>query len=442
MIEDSMAQNRFWPESRFAELMRVSAGRLSIGILYLLIFNIASDGSWSTYISGLLPALFLGPLIYLLAWREGWHRFTAGQGTSFIGVTMIAFCFFATLSTFANPLPEDKWLPLLGSYVVPVVLFYAVSVLRMNESQVRRSMLAVAIGAMIPLLLGAWEFYKIYGIPTGIDLLESRYNIVRMQDYMDKTFGNTSNMAAYLAILIPTIGAALLTYWHNGYARALLSFTLLLALAHVLIVQSRTLFIVLTLVFPVIALFYRLRFGAAIFLLLATVAAIVVPILSALDQFLGNTVGAVADLNDDSSVADRFEAMHAGYRILMDHFSFGVGPGNSLLYNPFTSAHEYILQQGSEIGAVGVPLAISLSVAYALRGFALFRSRELDSYRNVRFAMIIGPATYYIYGVVANMPISQSVLVPWVGLTSLLAGASFIRVEPTNQTDAQSEMQV
>lgn len=437
-----MIQSRHEPRSRFAELTDATAGKLSIGLLYFLLLNIASDGSWSTFVSGLIPALFLGPLMYLLAWREGWHRFTAVRGTSFIGGTMIAFCFFATLSTLANPLPEDRWLPLLGGYVIPVILFYSISVQRLNESQIRRSLLTVAVAALIPLMLGAWEFYKVFGIPTGVDLLESRYNLFRMQGYMDKTFGNTGNMAAYLAILIPTIGAALLVYWRERGARTLLIFTLLLAFCHVLIVQSRTLFIVLTLVFPVIALFYRLRFGVMLFVLLIVAAAIVVPILTAVDRFLENTVGAAAGLNADNSVDERFAAMQAAYQILKDHLSFGVGPGNSMSYNPFTSAHEYILQQGSEIGAIGIPLAILMTGAYVFRGFLLFRARALDPYCKVRFAMMIGPITYYVYGVIANMPLAQSVMMPWIGLTSLLAGASFIHVTPTIQTHVQPELQI
>jgi O-antigen ligase len=431
MIENSMTSGR--PRSRFAELMDCSAGDLSIGILYFLILIIASDGAWSTVISGLFPALFFGPAIYLLAWRQGWHQFIAVDGTAPIGVTLIGFCFFAALSTLGNPLPEDGWLPLLGCYVLPMVLFYAVSVMRLNDVQFRYILLAVALGALIPLIWGAWEFYKEWGIPTGVDLLESRYDTSRMAGYMSKTFGNTGNMAAFLAILIPTMGAALLTYWRSRRARLLLSFTLLVALLHVLIVQSRTLFIVLTLAFPLLAFFYRLRFGAIFFLLLVVVAAIVVPVLTAVDQFFSSTVGAAASLNDDNSVSERFEAMQAALQILKDNFSFGVGPGNSLLFNPYTSAHEYILQQGSEIGVVGIPLAILLTAAYVLRLIKLYMVRASDPYCNIRFAMMIGPVTYFIYGVIANMPIAENVETPWVGLTSLLAGATFIRITPAVQ---------
>jgi O-antigen ligase len=439
MNENSISQNAGWPRGRFAELMNASAGVVSIAILYFLTLIIASDGHWSTIISGLFPALFLAPAMYLLAWREGWHRFTAVNGTAPIGVALLGFCFFATLSTLANPLPEDGWLVVLGCYVMPAVLFYAVSVLRLSEAQVRRMLLIVALGALIPLIWGAWEFYKEWGIPTGIDLLESRYNIVRMSGYMSKTFGNTGNMAAFLAIVMPTLGAALVTYWRDRRARTLLGLTLLVALVHVLIVQSRTLFIVLSLVFPVIAWFYRLRFGAIFFLLLLAIAAVVIPVLTAVDQFIESTVGAAAGLNDDNSVSERFEAMHAAYQLMRDHLSFGVGPGNSLLLNPFTSAHEYILQQGSEIGLVGIPLAILLAGAYVIRLYSLFRARVLDPYCKARFAMMIGPVTYFIYGVIANMPLAQNVETPWVGLISLLAGASFIRIAPRNQSNKQPE---
>jgi O-antigen ligase len=440
MTENAIIQHHGWPRSRAAEFTKVSAGGLSIGILYFLILIIASDGAWSTIISGLFPALFLAPVMYLLAWREGWHRFTAANGATPLVVIWLGFCLFATLSTLANPLPEDGWLPLLGCYVMPAMLFHTVSVLQFNESQVRRILLFVALGSLIPLLWGAWEFYKEWGIPTGIDLLESRYNIRRMDGYMSKTFGNTGNMAAFLAILMPTTGAALVTYWRDRGARALLSLTLVVALLHVLIVQSRTLFIVLTLSFPVIGLFYRLRFGAIFVVLLTGMAAIVIPLLTVVDQFLKSTVGAAAGLNEDNSVSERFEAMQAAYQIIKDHYSVGVGPGNSLLLNPFTSAHEYILQQGSEIGVVGIPLAIALTAAYAWRLYTFFRTRAQDPYANVRFAMVIGPVAYLIYGVIANMPLAENVMTPWIGLVSLLGGASFSRIAPVIKSSAQPEI--
>jgi O-antigen ligase len=111
-----------------------------------------------------------------------------------------------------------------------------------------------------------------------------------------------------------------------------------------------------------------------------------------------------------------------------------------LLLNPFTSAHEYILQQGSEIGVVGIPLAIALTAAYAWRLYTLFRTRAQDPYANVRFAMMIGPVAYLIYGVIANMPLAENVMTPWIGLVSLLGGASFSRIAPVIKSSAQPEI--
>jgi hypothetical protein len=53
------------------------------------------------------------------------------------------------------------------------------------------------------------------------------------------------------------------------------------------------------------------------------------------------------------------------------------------------------------------------------------RARASDPYSRVRFAMMLGPITYFAYGVIANMPLAQSIMTPWIRLTSLLAGASF-----------------
>lgn len=426
-----MTRERSWSNSRLADVGRLPAGALSVGLLYFLTLIIASDGAWSTVISGLFPALFLSPAMALLAWRNGWHRFEVVPGTAPIGVALVGFCIFGTASTLLNPLPEDGWLPLLACYVMPIMLYYAVSVQRLTAEQLRRVLLYVAAGALVPLIWGAWEFYHEWGVPTGVELLQSRYDLVRMGDYMAKTFGNTGNMAAFLAIVMPTAGAALVTYWRRRAMRRVLVCMLLVAMVHVLIVQSRTLFIVLALAFPVIAIFYRLRFGVAFFLLIAALGAVVIPVLTAVNEFFESTVGAASGLNEDNSVSERLEAMQFALRILEHNYSFGVGPGNSLLHNPYTSAHEYILQQGSEIGAIGILLAALLTAAVAARVLVLFFRRATDPHARARFAMMIGPATYLAYGVIANMPLAENVETPWIGLTALLAGASFARVTPS-----------
>lgn len=412
-------------------LLDVPAGEVCTALVFLLTFIIASDGSWSTVVSGLFPTLLLCPAIYLLARAQGWHDFNILRAAAPLAVVLFGFMLIAAVSTAVNPFPEDDLLPLLGSYVAPFLLFVVYASVQMDRSQFERLLILVAAGALIPLVWGASEFYREWGIPTGVDLLMSRYKLDRMEGYMSKTFGNTGNMAAYLAILIPSMGAAWFALRGRLAARLLLLAVLAMSMLHVLIVQSRTLFIVLVLCFPLISVFYRLRFGTVAFVLMLGTVAILIPVLTAVDQFLELTVGAVSgegNSNGDQSVSERFEAMSAGIQIIKDHIALGVGPGNSLLKNPFTSAHEYWIQQGSEIGIMGLVLAVALTFGCIARLIALFPARALDPACGLRFAMVIGPATYLIYGVLANMPLSENVMTTWIGLTALLLGASFMKV--------------
>lgn len=418
--------------ARAGHVLGLTAGDLCVAAAWFLVFIIASDGTWSTVVSGLFPGLTIGPLIYLLAREQGWHRNALPQGAGVIAAILCGFAIVAGLSTVTHPLSADGVLPFLGAYVMPLILFVAFSVLRLGEQRITNLMGVIAAGSLVPMLLGAAAFYHEWGIPTGVDLLMSRYDLDRMQGYMSLTFGNTGNMAAYLAILVPSCLAAWFSTRGRRKARCLMFIVLALAFVHVLIVQSRTLFIVLLASFPLISIFYRLRFGSVVFTFLLGCTVVVIPVLTAADQFVELTVGAVSaggNPNGDQSVSERLEAMSAALGILRDNPGLGVGPGNSLTMNPFTSAHEYVLQQGSEIGVIGVLLAAALVLACMLRLLGLYRLRGIDALAGLRFALVIGPFSYLLYGVLANMPLSENVMTPWIGLLSLMLGASFIEPE-------------
>ncbi len=287
--------------------------------------------------------------------------------------------------------------------------------------------IAVTIGALIPLIAGIVAYYSEWGVPTGLELLTSRYDTERMNGYMRATFGNTGNTAAYLALLIPPWFAFLIARNASGGPRVLYVVALTVALAHVLIVESRTLFIVLITVLPLVTYFYRVRFAFSIVGLIVASSLVLFPLLEAGDKALELTFGAFEGTSEDQSLTERLEAMQIGLGLMFDNPALGVGPGNSAKVHIYTSAHQYWINQGEEIGVLGLILSVALSVAVFWRFFSCIQARSIGTFRDRGFPGIAGAAGYMLYGCMANMALSSTVVNAWIGLFAIMLALDSVR---------------
>jgi O-antigen ligase len=408
---------------RFGQL---EVGVLAPPLLVLLAFVIASGNAHWFFWAGLWPSLAIPPLLVLLSLREPGLQLRVPQRSLPMLLALSGMALLAGVSAFAVDLNQISFGMWLSAYLSPVLIYLGFLTVPFRVRLTRAVWFAITIGALIPLTAGLLAYYKEWGIPSALDVLTSRYNLQRMAGYMESTYGNTGNTSALLALLAPA-WLALTLEKGGGTLRALCAAALLVSFLHALIVESRTLLIVLLVMLPLIAIFYRMRIVAAIGGLLLVGGAFVLPLLTEGERALDMTVGAVQGQGSDQSVEERSDAMRLGLRLLMDNPALGVGPGNSIHVNKYTSAHQYWINQGAELGMLGLLLSVVLSVAVFWRFAQLLRRRADGGVDDLRFAGLAGASGYMLYGCIANMSLSASIVNIWIGLFAVMLALDDVR---------------
>ena len=389
---------------------------LILGTIFIVVAGNAIIPIWS----GLLPTMLLIPLAILMR-----HGGTLGSllidraALPWLCATG-ALALLGLLSLLANGGPGLNWATWLSSYVSPIVLYLGVRQYCDDLRFVRQVIMVVLIASMLPLAFGLLQYYREWGIPSGVELLLSRYYIERMDTYMTATFGNTGNTAAYLALVLPVALSTCLTRFTGSAMRWLAFAVVLIALLNAVIVQSRTLLWILLLGVPAILWFYRVRLVGVIVVVALAAGMFVLPFLEALDELFAMSTSVFGGGETDNSVSERLEAMQYGLRTLIDFPALGVGPGNNLFVNPYTSAHQFWLQQGSELGIGGLVASFVMTAAILLRALMLWWRRSGRETNDLAFKCFSGAAMYALYGVIANVALANTFVNSWIGLLAVL----------------------
>lgn len=402
--------------------------RLSLGCALLIAFIVVSGNGSPAWWSGLPASLLLCPFAICFAVATASRKLDITPDQVRMFGILCAMCAVALISLLINPLTKDSVVVWASAYASPIAIYVTFTAVRWDRRGAALLVLIVALGALPILIRGGIAFYKNFGIPTGLELLLARYDLPRMGGYMRATFGNTSNMAAFLALVLPMLLSACLQRTTRIPFKLALIAALALSIIHALIVQSRTLFMVLLPVVIATTTFHGLRFRRTVAALAAALLAVAIPAIGAVDQLVNLTIGSLSGREGDESVNERMNAMRFGLRLVWDHPAFGIGPGNAPLVNPYASAHQFWIQQGSELGLIGLVLSVLFSVAIVgscLRTYWSERGTETGA---LRFTLLIGPASFIAYGTIANMPLAQYNVNTWVGLLTIcVASAAGLR---------------
>jgi hypothetical protein len=402
-------------------------------LLVVMAFVIASGNAHWLLWSGLFPSLLIPPFLLILTMRDVPSRPSIPVSSVPLLAAMSGMAVIGGASALSRPSHTSvvQW---IACYISPLLLYLGCAALPYCRRRASAIWAAITLGALLPLLAGLLAYYTEWGFPNAIEILTSRYSLLRMAGYMDATFGNTANTAALLALLAP---AWLALASARGLARSLrwlCALAVLIAVLHALIVESRTLFIVLVVMLLPVAVFHRRFVMGAVGLAFSYALYKVLPLLAEAQQLLQATASAVSRGGGgggglsgeyDYSVEERFEAMRIGLRLMRDNLTLGVGPGNSPRWNMYTSAHQYWINQGEEIGLLGFVLSVLLCVVVAWRFAALLvQRRELraEPAAQLRFAALAGASGYFLYGSIANMPTADTVVNVWIGLAAIMLG--------------------
>jgi hypothetical protein len=306
---------------------------------------------------------------------------------------------------------------LLWGYLVPFMLFMSLVGLKIDQNDFRWVLTAFALGLAFRFGYGAVAFYFEWGIPSLAELLFARYDLVRMQTYMDVTFGNTGNSASIIAIALPVLVLSMLTKALRATTKLIIGGSIVILALNLLITGSRTGLLIVPVVLVVAAWKMHSRWRYPI--LLALVLAVYLLTEYAGDVFTGSLIS-VLEVNTqaDNSLAERVESIEFGLGILFD-YPLGVGPGASRLYNPYDIAHQFVVAQGSEFGFLGMVFVLLLVGIVALKTLAVTWNSEgtaLPAAAVFRF----GALSWALVAMTANVPVNSGPTIPWIGIPLML----------------------
>ena len=373
----------------------------------------------------LLLPLVVGSAAVFVLWRlaSARYRFVFGHKG---GLNVALGCWFAgaTLSTILNWQTPEVLVTYTSVFVVGAAIFVGLSGVVLSADELDVAVIGLAAGALVPLVAGLAAFVAEWGTPDLPTALSAYRDVMRMALYEAATFGNRGNTAAFLVLLAPILLLTSIDPRKRGWLRAFCAVTLLLVACNLAILQVRAAFVALTVA---VVCVWTFRLGVRRVPWLVAVLASAWFLFAAADPDFGLRLQEqmlpvlTVDTDADASVDQRVQAIEEGWRIFERNWAFGIGPGGALSKHPQDSAHQFQVQEAMEIGVLGLvgSTLFSISVLVAL-GRTMFRRR--DPADEIRFAMLIGPASYVIYAILANVAMGFSSINVWTVLTaSMLA---------------------
>jgi hypothetical protein len=342
------------------------------------------------------------------------------------GLNLALGCWFvaATLSAILNWRTDQVLVTYCIVFASGFAAYVALSGLKLQSGDIDLAIAGLAIGSLFPLVNGLLAFVAEWGVPDLPTALSAYRELMRMSRYEAVTFGNRGNTAAFLVILAPVLLTILFDRRKRASLRALCGITMVPVVLNLAILQVRAAFIVLTIA---LAFIWILKLGfkwlpvfavasAMAFLLVADFAPEIASILS--DQMMPViTVDAEADV----SVQERMSAIREGAKIAQDNWLLGIGPGAALTVHSHDSAHQFQVQQAMETGVLGLFASTLFSIVTLMSLLRTFRARR-DEENNLRFLLLVGPACYVLYAILANATLGFGSVNTWtIVVVSMLA---------------------
>jgi hypothetical protein len=343
------------------------------------------------------------------------------------GVSAALACWFlgATAGTVANWNVDQVLLTYCSVFLAGAVVYVAIARAHLTDIQLEIGILGLVVGSLFPLIGGLHAFVQEWGVPDITTALDAYLNVARMQLYEQATFGNRGNTAAFIVIIAPLFLWIALDVSRRRIVRAICAVALVPVILNVVILGVRA--ELLTLLFA-LAVIWGFKLGirryplfVAAFLLAVIAGVSYSPeVAMTMSDRLGPVMG--VDTEDDKSLMERSESIWEGLAIAERNWQVGIGPGGALAIHSQTSAHQFQVQQFMETGVLGLIGSIGFSVAVLAMLAVTVISGEDGGANNIRFALIIGPASYVVYGLTANAALNVGYVNTWVVLTtSMLA---------------------
>ena len=332
----------------------------------------------------------------------------------------------ATASTIVNMGAEQVVVTYCFVFLTGAGLYILFDGMTLTARELEVAVLGLAIGSLFPLLGGIRAFSQEWGWSDMQTVINAYMASLRMEGYEDATFGNRGNTAAFIMIIAPLFLWLALDKGRTWFTRLYCGAMLVPVLLNLLVLEVRAAFLTLPLG---IALVLGFKAGVQRILYVVVGGAVVIGLLSRfvpddVVTTISDRMRPVVQVDDagDNSVYGRIGAMKEGIAIGERNWLLGIGPGAALALHSLTSSHQLFVQQFMETGVLGLVGSIVFACGVFVILLRTFARGQDGGPNNMRFTLIIGPACFILYGIVANDTFNIEYINPWTVLVvSMLA---------------------
>jgi hypothetical protein len=327
----------------------------------------------------------------------------------FLGMALLA-----TVSLLVNGINEYALACYFGCYPAALIIYLAVRFRTTSNQEYDRAMMVYSVVAMVPLVLGIHAFYTIYGMPDLSILMNARFDET-MDPYRQITWGNVTNTASYLIEIVPLFIVFTLDRAAKFASRCWFGLCSLICLANLLLINTRSAFLVFAAVFAMALLYSRQRTSKLFFIVLIVPIVLGLQLLSSDGGRFWDYMQGVTHLNsDDRSVVERVDSIVEGWGVLGENPMVGVGAGNSLYHISQSAVHQMALQQGVEYGVLGFLGNITMVVLVLWKTNAALLMRRVSEQGRRSFACLLSASSYLAMGTIANACTNAATMNPWI----------------------------
>ena len=331
----------------------------------------------------------------------------------------------ATFSTIINIKTPEVLTAYFAVFIVGTAVYLLFDGTIITSSELEIGVLGLAIGALVPLLGGLQAlsaFVEWGNLRSMVDVFKDE---TTMLNYEDVTFGSRSNTAPFVVMIAPVFLWVALDRSRTWLIRAVSGLMLIPIVVNLIVLEVRAAWLVFVLETAVVWYF---KLGVRRFWLFlvgcGVIAALLVSFAPTETADVSDRIApaVTVDTSADESVGGRVDAIAEGIDIALQNWLFGIGPNGALTRHSQTSAHQLMVQQFMETGILGlIGTTVFFGGIMAILAQTLLRRRE-GGINNLRFTMIIGPASYIIYSFVANGPLNIGYVNVWtILMMSMLA---------------------
>ncbi len=327
-------------------------------------------------------------------------------------ITVLIFFWAGTFSVIANWDTPGVVTAYMSTAMSVFLLALAFINFRIGRAQNRLIYIAFALGCLFPLIFGLKAYYYSWGIPDFPTIILSHFDLNKMGQYLNQTFGNADNNSVFMGMAGLIFFCLLLNNNFNKPDLILFAGVFALLVINIIILEVRTTIFCFIFISLVIS-YVRSRLVFVCYFLMLGGLFLTLYILSPIgfDIFL-NRINLAMTWSDNSAI-ERLEAMRIGWKVFKDNFILGVGPGASGYFISYGTAHQFHIQEGVELGVLGCIASIAFSFLAIWQFIRLSFLYYLGKVEFEKLTFVAAPAFYFLYAIFSNPPLAIGVVNTW-----------------------------